>query len=838
MGRPRGWSRLYVGNWRVRTKLAAVLLVPSLAFLAVGGLELYSAFQVGRALDGYSDRVALSREVTELVHQVQHERDRTAGALVAADRAGSGSTALEEFSATTAADWRAVNEAAGSYRHAANGVAGRAEGSTRTRLDAAGTALDGLAGLRTAAAQGQLRNDAVFDGYSRIIAALLRVLPDSGAGGDDAAVEQSVRGLSDLAQAKELQSQVRGRLQAVASAGGFALGEHRAIADLRVRRAAALDRFRAEADAGQLARYDGHVRGEAVLAATRLESAALDRTPTTPLDFDADEWWSASTSQVELFRTAESHFVDAAIGAAERFSTAAGNRTRNVAIAVATILLAALATSFVVGRSMAGSLRRLRRRALVAAQHDLPEAIRRLSEETHTAPDIHVDPTPIDTADEIGEVAKAFDAVHRSAVRLASEQAALRRDVSGMFINLARRSQVLVGRQLTLLDELEADEQDPERLSRFFALDHLATRMRRNDENLLVLAASESHRLWREPVPLGKVLLGAVAETEQYQRIDTSGPEDVVVAGHVVPDLLHLLAELLDNATAFSPPSESVQLTARIVRGEAGSEAIISIEDGGMGMTQSMLADANARLAEPPSIDVAVSERMGHFVVSRLAARHGMRVELRGAPGGGVTAIVSLPTAVLAPAPPATPDQDAVDPDTTQPLTPVDNAITTADEPGTTDLEPAADVDADAPDLPEPASLSLPRRTTAGLPRRGATPTPAVTTPAEPSGGWWSGDDSGWRVTKPTPVAPAAGNANANAAGLPVRVPMSAFPDTRSTPAFDPTDAEPDPANGAAPAPAPAEPDEVSDFLSRFHGGVRRANDDDARPHAVTDHIG
>jgi signal transduction histidine kinase len=650
MGRPRGWTRLYVRNWRVRTKLAAVLLVPSVAFVAVGGLELFTAFRTSQAVDHYADRVALSREVTDLVHQLQRERDRTAGAVVAADRVASESTAIGTVSMATADDRRLVNEAAASYRRAARPVGDRLGRAFRMRVDTAATALDELTGLRTAADEGQLRNDAVFDGYGRLIAALLRVLPDSRVG-DDPALEESLRGLSDLVQANELQSQVRGRLQGIAQAGGFTLGEYQELADLRARRTAAVDRFRAEAGPGQLSRYEDQVKGEAVLAADRLERTAADRSRLSALGFKADEWWTASTNQLELLRGAEKQFVDDAVRAAERYAADAGMRARQVAAALAAILLIALVTSLVVGRSMAGSLRRLRRRALVVAQRDLPEAIRRLNTPGHTDADLRIEPVPADSADEIGEVAEAFEAVHQSAVRLATDQAALRRDVSAMFINLARRSQVLVGRQLQLLDELEADEQDPDRLARFFVLDHLATRMRRNDENLLVLAASESHRLWREPVPLYRLLLGAVGETEQYERVEASGPDDVVVPGHVVPDLMHLLAELLDNATTFSPPTTSVQLVARMIRSDAGTEAVITIEDRGMGMTPGMLAEANARLAQPATIDVAVSERMGHFVVSHLAARHGMRVELRGAPGGGVTAAVTLPTALLAPVP-------------------------------------------------------------------------------------------------------------------------------------------------------------------------------------------
>jgi hypothetical protein len=227
----------------------------------------------------------------------------------------------------------------------------------------------------------------------------------------------------------------------------------------------------------------------------------------------------------------------------------------------------------------------------------------------------------------------------------------MRRNVSSIFVNLARRSQVLVERQLELLDELERDQVEPDALTSLFRLDHLATRMRRNNESLLVLAGTAVPRPRRRPATLSAVALAAIAEIEQYQRVREDVSADLLVAGRAVADLVHLLGELLDNATSFSARDTSVGLSGRPL---VGGGALVEISDSGIGMSPSALAEANALLAAPPVIDVATSERMGLVVVGHLAARHGVRVQLTGTTAG-VRAAVWLPAALLA-APSA--DQD------------------------------------------------------------------------------------------------------------------------------------------------------------------------------------
>jgi PAS domain S-box-containing protein len=228
-------------------------------------------------------------------------------------------------------------------------------------------------------------------------------------------------------------------------------------------------------------------------------------------------------------------------------------------------------------------------------------------------------------------------------IRDVTEQAALRKSIGDLLHNLARRSQGLVDRQLELIDELERNEADPDRLEELFRMDHLATRMRRNVENLIVLSGVEQRRRWSESVPLRDVVEAAVAEVEEYSRVQVAGIHDLTLSGQAASDVAHLLAELVENATSFSSPSTMVEVSG----GPAGNGYVLEIKDHGIGMSDAELVEANRRLAAPLAADVAASRMMGFHVVGRLAARHGIRVQLRQSWFGGVAALVLLPAVLL-----------------------------------------------------------------------------------------------------------------------------------------------------------------------------------------------
>ncbi|MET8832722.1 nitrate- and nitrite sensing domain-containing protein [Micromonospora sp. NPDC004540] len=371
------------------------------------------------------------------------------------------------------------------------------------------------------------------------------------------------------------------------------------------------------------------------------------------VEFTRDQWDGAMVANANLIRTVETRLDANVVRQADELRSDTQRQVFLETGLLLSMLLLAILFAYLVARSMARSLRDLRQGALSVAQYGLPQAVARLRDPQVTGQLSPVqlanqiaEPLPVRSKDEFGQVTEAFNAVHLEAVRTAAEQAALRASVATMFVNLARRSQILVDRLIGHLDRLERGEEDPDRLAELFQLDHLATRMRRNDENLLVLAGADSTRVQREPAALIDVLRAAQSEVEHYTRIEFGVIDrDIEVAAHAVNDLVHLVAELFDNATAFSPPDSHVMVEARRV----GDRASLYVEDRGIGISHEQLRDLNERLATPPQVDVAVSRMMGLVVVARLASRHGVKVELRPGADRGTVADVTLPTAVLVP---------------------------------------------------------------------------------------------------------------------------------------------------------------------------------------------
>jgi signal transduction histidine kinase len=244
---------------------------------------------------------------------------------------------------------------------------------------------------------------------------------------------------------------------------------------------------------------------------------------------------------------------------------------------------------------------------------------------------------------EVTEIAEAFSAVQRTAVEAAVGEAELRSASSVVFRNMARRNQSLLQRQLSMLDSMERSTEDPDSLEQLFRLDHLTTRMRRHAEGLIVLSGAPSGRRWRDPVPLLEVLRGAVGEIEDYIRVDLAANTEGFIAGGAVADVTHLLAELIENAANYSPPGTRVTVSAVAVAGGLA----IEVEDRGLGISPQLLAALNDRLANPPDFNLADTDQLGLFVISRLAARQEIRVALRGSPYGGTSAIVLLPNRIV-----------------------------------------------------------------------------------------------------------------------------------------------------------------------------------------------
>ena len=299
--------------------------------------------------------------------------------------------------------------------------------------------------------------------------------------------------------------------------------------------------------------------------------------------------------------------------------------------------------SVLIGRWIIRRLGRLEESATALAEVELPSVVARL----RRGEDVPVEELSGTTADlgrdEIGRVGRAFDAARRTAIEAAVGEARMRRGINDVFRNLARRNQSLLHRELTVLDGMERRTTDPETLEDLFRLDHLTTRMRRHSEGLIILSGAAPGRGWVHPVRMIDVLRAAAAEVEDYSRVSVTTPSQAALTGPAVADVIHLLAELIENATTLSPPYTPVRVSGDLV----ASGFAVEIEDRGLGMSEQRYAELNDRLAEPPEFDVFNSEQLGLFVVGQLAKRHGIRVTLRPSPYGGTTAIALIPAALV-----------------------------------------------------------------------------------------------------------------------------------------------------------------------------------------------
>jgi signal transduction histidine kinase len=305
-------------------------------------------------------------------------------------------------------------------------------------------------------------------------------------------------------------------------------------------------------------------------------------------------------------------------------------------------VILSIIVSFFMGRGLVRQLAALRRSALDLANNRLPSVVERLRAGQDV--DVSAEAPPLESSlDEIGQVREAFNAVQRTAVEAAVDEARLRRGVSEVFRNLARRSQSLLHRQLALLDAMERRASEPEELEDLFRIDHLTTRMRRHSEGLIILSGESPGRGWRNPVPFIDVLRAAVSEVEDYTRIRVTVGTPAALVGPAVADVIHMIAELAENATIYSPPNTPVRVHGDVV----GRGFAVEIEDRGLGISDEKLAEINSDFENPPQFDLSGSEQLGLFVAGQLAKRHEIRITLQGSPFGGTTAVVLIPTALV-----------------------------------------------------------------------------------------------------------------------------------------------------------------------------------------------
>jgi signal transduction histidine kinase len=463
-----------------------------------------------------------------------------------------------------------------------------------------------------------------------------------------AALVGKVRTLGSLSRMKDQASQQRAILEAALVSRQFQPGTLDALTAAQAQQAADLASFGTAATLAESQALDNTVAGRPVDLARALEQRAIVLGGGgRPLELGpraSQQWYSNMSYTIGRMRQAERQLSSAIVRQANALHQGAMRSLMLTAAVAAAVLIIVLLATVVIARSMVRPLRQLKAGALEVAGARLPEEVRELSTAGGADQGVEVEPIGVHSTDEIGQVARAFDQVHQEAVQLAADEARLRGSVSAMFVSLSRRSGSLLERLLRLIDSLELGEQDSERLADLFRMDHLATRMRRNSENLLVLAGQEPPRRWAEPVSLADVVRASVSEIEQYDRVVLDMQPGLAITGNAVADTVHLLAEIIENATTFSAKGTQVAVSGHSLR---SGGVLISVIDSGMGMTEDQLAQVNWRLENPPVADVEVSRHMGLFAVAHLAERHGIRVRLKAATGGGLIARVWLPGALI-----------------------------------------------------------------------------------------------------------------------------------------------------------------------------------------------
>ncbi|MDO3702551.1 sensor histidine kinase [Micromonospora sp. C28SCA-DRY-2] len=625
---------------RIRSKLALILVVPVAAVIALATVRLVSvgegAFDATRA----RALTALSIDVSALTQAVHAERMAASAFLASPQQQADAFNLRVRQTQQRVDEYRAERERIGTPPAAVRDRLATIDSHLET-LDS--TRQEVLDRQQMAVAEAALR-------YGVIVADLVAYGDGLAQLPGDEELSDSRRAVAAFARAKAAVAEQESVAFTALSSGELDEEQFSSFVATQTSQQEALIAFSLAADPAQRALVDSTVSGDAVVLADRLTADITRSVGQRPL-VSAQDATTAIGAVNDLMRWAEIRLQDRLLAQAEDARSAVIRQAVIESVLVLLTLLIAVTLAVVLARSLNHSLRRLREGALSVANHDLPDAVQRL-QNMGSVSDGGVDeivrevrdPIKLDSRDEVGQVALAFNVVHKEAVRVAAEQAALRTSVSAMFLNLARRSQTLVDRMIGELDAIERGEEDPKRLAQLFELDHLATRMRRNDENLLVLAGADSAVPRRDDALLVDVLRAAQSEVELYNRIEFGTVDtDVSVAAHAVNDVVRLVAELLDNATRFSPPNTVVVADGRRIR----DYVLIQVEDRGLGLSDEQLDSLNRRLAAPPSVDVAAFRLMGLAVVSRLAARYGIRVDLRRNVEGGTVAQVTLPAATV-----------------------------------------------------------------------------------------------------------------------------------------------------------------------------------------------
>jgi hypothetical protein len=620
----------------IRRKIVALLLVPLVSLIAVWGFatvltgrEVAQLFQVSTVTE------KLGYPIEDTVRVLQQERRQTL-VYLADPRA---SDALSALRSTR----NASDDAIAKFRQNSRDpdVRDGLDQDDDERLTAVLDAFDGIDSLRRSVEEGTVTRLQAFEQYNRLVDPAYGLLTTLD-GVDSVELDKQARALVNITRARELLSREDALLGSALVVGKLTHDEIRDVSDLVAQRTLLYDINLGVLPTSERERYERFWKNAGTAPLRSAEQSVAGAEPGTDGNVSAKSWDAAAGSVLDELAKLDDQAGDRLQDRVRPDAMGVIIKAAVVGVLGLVALLFSLVLSVRVGRTLIRDLRQLRLEAHEASGVRLPSVMRRLSVGEQVDVETEVPRLEYDK-NEMGEVGQALNTLQRAAVEAAVKQAELRAGVSEVFVNLARRSQVLLHKQLTLLDTMERRTEDTDELADLFRLDHLTTRMRRHAEGLVILSGAAPSRQWRKPVQLMDVVRAAVAEVEDYERIEVRRLPRVAVTGPAVADLTHLVAELLENATVFSPPHTAVQvLGERVANGFT-----LEIHDRGLGMAADALLDANLRLAETPEFELSDTDRLGLFVVSRLAQRQNVRVSLQPSPYGGTTAVVFIPDALL-----------------------------------------------------------------------------------------------------------------------------------------------------------------------------------------------
>ncbi|AEH08045.1 MULTISPECIES: sensor histidine kinase [Protofrankia] len=620
-------------NWPIRSKLVAILILPLVALAVFSALQVRADLESVDTSNRVRDLAAFSTKVNDLIDALQQERYASSAVVGSQFREG-----VEEMQARRGPTDTAVTI----YQREATRLPKSVTEDLQQVMDTIRRQLDQVPDHRQAIDQRQTDRVKNTEFYNKSINDLLDLIAQVGVGTDNAKLINYVGALTSVSRAREAAAQQRGSISVI-------LFHQTNVAVVKQAQANAgaedawIAQFRTTSSPEEQDFYDKTVDPVADNISQMRDAIVFAAQMNQPITIDSQRALESMADKISRIRLVENQI---AADLTKESNAIASHATRNAwlsSLLVVLVLAVSVGISLLVASPMIRQLRRLRGAALEVANDSLPSVVERLHRGEQVQVETEVFPVRIGTKDEIGQVGEAFGTVHQVAVRTAVEQAAMRKSIGDTFLNLARRSQALIHRQLKVIDALERKETDPDELAELFRLDHLATRMRRHAEDLIVLSGSKPARGWRRPVAIKDVVRGAVAEVEDYTRVKVLPIAGSAIGGHAVGDVIHMLAELIENATSFSPPHTPVHVSGH----QVSNGSVLEVEDRGLGMTDEEYAEINGRLSNPPPFDLRTSERLGLFVVSRLAQRHGIQVRLRPSPYGGTLAIVLVPTNLL-----------------------------------------------------------------------------------------------------------------------------------------------------------------------------------------------